>query len=493
MKSKWLLFFCAGLVALLDSTLNAIAQAQDIWDEMIPVHGQYSKTYMKTDWSRLGTGKNVADKDESDYFWKTVIGQDVHRKYGRGTHVLKNLAYKVNWRGKPRSKRSKLFTFKNCDKVTIENVAIIQNEPYKGSYTFFIKNCKDVYLKNIFISGAVSHRHITINGAENILIDNIEIEGRDYNGNGKYEGSGGIYIHNGDGKRRHANNLKFTVVQNCYIHDFDDVKPRGNFPEGIAIVSPADGIIFNCYVENYKLPGAENAMQITTRRYDKNYGEGHVFRIERCINKRATYNKQGSVWYMPKKYKDNHIIWANNLYYNLNFAMSNKVDYIHHVNETFVMTQTNGPIFRLWNVRAPFYLYNNIFYYGTNKSTERLFLRTTGKDKDDKRALLNADFNLYYMSKPRKIYEDNMDFSNTVKSWIKWQQLGKDKNSVLTNSGSLFYKPDSNADRYILSSDSIARKVGGNKYIKHSHPGLRVSKNFFGSTRSSKYPNLGAF
>ena len=492
MNSKWLLFFSAGLLAFLNFTVNAIAQAQDIWDEMIPVHGQYSRTYMNTDWSRLGTGKDVADKDESDYFWKSVVGQNVRRTYSKGNHVLKNLAYKVTWRGKPDSKTRKLFTFKNCDKVTIENVAIIQNEPYKGSHTFFINNCKNVYLKNIFISGAVSHRHITINGAENILIDNIEIEGRDYNGNGKYEGSGGIYIHNGEGKRRHRNNLKFTVVQNCYIHDFDDVKPRGNFPEGISIVSPSDGIIFNCYIDNYKLPGAENAMQITTRRYDKNYGEGHVFRIERCVNKRATFNKQGSVSHMPKKYKDNHIIWANNLYYNLNFAMDNKVDDIHHVNETFVMTHTNGPVFRLWNVRAPFYLYNNIFYYGTENSTERLFLRT-GKDKDDKKALLKADFNLYYMRKPRKIYEDNTNSSNTVNSWTNWQQLGKDINSVFTKSGSLFYKPNSNVDRYILSNDSIAGKVGGSKYIKQSHPGLRVNKNFFGKSRSSNIPNLGAF
>jgi len=470
------------------------------WDELIARHGEYSRTYRDADWSTLGTGKDIADKAEADYQWQNVIGQKARKRFDGGDVVLRDLAYRVRWEGdRSPLKVGRLFSFHNCDSVTIENVAVVQEDRYKGRFTFWIQNCRRVLIRNCFISGSVCNRHINIRGAEYVLIENCEVEGRDYDGNGKYEGAGAIFIYNGEyvteppAHKRSGHNLQFTVVQNCYVHDFDDRKHKKHYPEGITVVSPADGIVFNCYIDNYRLPGANNAMQVTTRRCDDGYGEGHVFRIERCITKRCTYNKQGSVWYQPPPFKNNHIIWANNLYYDLNFAMDHKADFQHHVNQTWIMNAYAGPAYRIWGCRAGYVLYNSIYYYAPELRAPSMFHRTPGKDKDDKRKFVTADYNLYYMKTPGKFYQNSNSRDQRVPTWRDWQALEKDLHSTLTDSGSLFRSPDPDRDDYRLAADSIARAKGGTRYYNHEHPGLRVRKDFYGRPLSPTAPDLGAY
>jgi hypothetical protein len=60
-------------------------------------------------------------------------------------------------------------------------------------------------------------------------------------------------------------------------------------------------------------------MAVMHRRSDNAYGEGHVARVERCKVNNGLYSKQGAA---PASNDtiDNHTIWANNIFNNINFA-----------------------------------------------------------------------------------------------------------------------------------------------------------------------------
>jgi hypothetical protein len=479
-------------IILLLSLIPLCAWALDPWGEMIAKHGRYSTLY-ESDWSTLGNAKQNWDRSPRDYTWKDGLS-GVKRSYSGSLCEVKNIARKVD-SGDVGGSRI-LFNFAHCDKTIIENVAIWFTDKYSFSHTFaFINNHGDIYIKNLYIRGAVQSTHIYVKGGDYIYMNNIEIEGIDYTGDGKEENGRGIYLLGGECASEGNCSVgpfdpfDFFVLQNIYIHDFDGDKPKGNFPEAIGISSGGDGIVFNCFVEHWtaKNPGQAIIMQVVHRRSDKAYGEGHIMRVERCIVNDGLYVKQGAASAYNDT-TDNHTIWANNIFNNVNIAADFRQEDEYFVNNTWLMSTAKQ--FRIWNQRRTMHIYNNIVYYDGNNGPSEFFTKNSSWDSDDKRNFWDIDYNLYYGHTPPRIWQDGKDASRTV-NWSGWQKLGKDKHSRITNSGALFAASPS-AYQYTLAGNSLARNAGSSKYVGHANVGLRVDKDFFGKTRSSQTPDIGA-
>jgi hypothetical protein len=473
-------------IILLLSLIPLCAWALDPWGEMIPVHGRYSKLY-ESDWSKLGTAKQNWDRSPGDYTWKTGLS-GLKRTYSGSLCEVKNIARKVG--AGDRGSSSILFDFNNCDKTIIENVAIWFTDKYSFSYTFRFQHSNDVYIKNLYIRGGVQATHVELRGGRYVYMNNVEIEGVDYTGDGKEENGRGVWIFGGlcaaEGSCQTGpyQPFKFFVLQNMYIHDFDGDKYKGNFPEAIAITSAGDGIVFNCFAEHWRANG-NVIMQAGHRRVDSAYGQGYVTRIERTIVNDGIYLKQGAAW-TYNDHSDNHTIWANNIFNGINIAADFKQEEQDYVNNTWLMTSQTP--FRVWNQRRMLHFYNNLIYFNGGGPSQ-FFNRTPGQDTDDKRLLWDADNNLYYGHTPSRIWADANSSRNA--NWSTWQNLGKDKHSKLTNSDPLFANKPNNF-LYTLASNSLARGMGSAKYVNNSRAGLRVNKDFFGKTRSSQTPDIGA-
>jgi hypothetical protein len=470
--------------------LPASAWALDPWGEFIPEHGQYSTLY-QSDWGNLGTAKDIWDRSPSDYTWTTGLS-GVNRSYSGSLCELKNIARKVSAADK--AGLDVLFDFRNCDQIVIENVAIWYTDEYQYEQGFQILSSKNLYMKNVYLRGAPRSNHIIMKGGDYVYISNLEIEGVDYTGDGKEENARGIYLLGGECKAEGDcsvgpyNPFNFFVIQNAYIHDFDGDKYKGNNPEAIGATGAGDGIVFNCYVEHWTAvnPGQAIIMQVSNRRSDNAYGEGHISRVERCIVNDGRYIKQGS-GYAFNDTKDNHTIWANNIFSNLNIALDFKQDDEYFVNNTWLLT-TQTP-FRVWNQRRMVHFYNNLMYF-TGGGPSHVFNKTPGNDTDDKRLFWDVDNNLYYGNTPSLIWRDANSSRNS--NWSTWQSLGKDVHGVLTNSGPLFESYDPNSHQYALSSDSLARGMGSPNYVNYPRAALKVDKDFFGRQRSTQSPDVGA-
>jgi hypothetical protein len=466
--------------------LPASAWALDPWGEFIPEHGQYSTLY-KSDWSNLGTAKDIWDRSPSDYTWTTGLS-GVNRSYSGSLCEIKNISRKVG--AGDVAGNTVLFDFNNCDKTVIENVAIWYTDKYPFAYTFRFRHSNDVYIKNLYIRGGVQATHVELRGGRYVYMSNIEIEGIDYTGDGKEENGRGVWLYGGECSSENCEigpyqPFTFFVLQNMYIHDFDGDKFKGNFPEGIAITSAGDGIVFNCVVEHWRANG-NVIMQVGHRRVDAAYGEGHVSRVERTIVNDGIYLKQGAAWTYNNN-SDNHTIWANDIFDGINIASDFKQEDQYYVNDTWLMT-TQTP-FRVWNQRRTAHFYNNLIYFNGGGPSQ-FFNKTPGQDTDDKRLLWDVDNNLYYGHTPSLIWADANSSRNS--NWSTWQNLGKDVHSVLTNSGPLFESYDPNAHQYALSSDSLARGIGSPNYVNYPQASLRVNKDFFGRQRSTQSPDVGA-
>jgi hypothetical protein len=147
--------------------------------------------------------------------------------------------------------------------------------------------------------------------------------------------------------------------------------------------------------------------------------------------------------------------------------------------------------FRIWNQRRMIHVYNNLVYYDCNNCPNELFKKTPNRDSDEKRRFWDIDYNLYYGHTPTIIWRDDISSSRNL-IWFGWQNLGKDMNSKVIKSGSLFADMDSKNYQYALVRDSLAKSGGSSKYVNHASPGLRVDRDFFGRVRSPQVPDIGA-
>jgi len=460
-----------------------------IWRELVPEPGKYSRSYMYMDWSDTAlTGKNIADKNENAYTWQNVVGESAQVSiYNQNDVMISNQFLKVAWDAtNPAYYGTTLYDINSCKRVFIENVAIVQLDNAVGRDTIRIQNCDEVYIKNVFISGSASPYHIRIDGAKYVVIDGVEIEGRDY-GAGKVCGNG-IWINNDD-PESYSNDLQFLVIQNSYIHDYE-AGPAVN-QDGIAVTSASDGILFNNYIEDWIIGApADCAIDISYRRSDARYGSNYVFRVERNI-----FDGYSAVKCNGWSFQGNKMLFCNNLYFDVWSVFFHSGYSVYRINETYIWDDTNAQGYKIWNDSAdcePYAILNNCLYYAFPGNTLATFFYKTPNHPGDMRSFIQCASNLYYMSAPSSYFYKDADVpSNTVFTFAAWKALGKDTGSLLTNTGTLFLDA-SNYD-FRMANGTVASGKANRDYLNHTNAGMRVHKDFLGYYRSTTAPCAGAF
>jgi hypothetical protein len=449
----------------------------NLWEEMIPEHGRYSAAYELMDW-QTENGKSLADKDENDYTFTNI--DETKYIYQNQKYVkLSGLHLSPTWstHNEPDYSGTSLIQIKDCDYVYIEDIAIkLTDEKTRDSIR--ITNCKEVYIKNVWISGTATN-HIRIQGAKYVVVDGVEVEGRDYNGTKK--SGNGIKIENGLDSLDYDYDLVFSITQNSYIHDCDSYDGNSE-RDAIALSSCSQGILFNCYIENWKLgEGTEQAIDLSHRRNDSDYDNSYIYRVEKCTIMNCEQNKiSGS-----QAHTGNKIIFANCEFINSYFALA-QADYeVYLVNNTFIYDDFFAQLVKQWGQTGNAYLANNFIY--SSGAMDRIFYSSFSEDK---RQYINADYNLYYMPDTSSDWYKDLYSTYSVSDFTDWQTAGKDTNSTKLNSGSNF----SNLTTYNLTlpSGSVAENSGGITYVNHSQQALKVAHDMNKNSRSATSPSAGA-
>lgn len=440
---------------------------------IIMEHGKYSDVYLR-DWSALPTGKeliqnNLAKNIKSalglgagDPFdlktgagFQSVIGEQKQMtkiwKKGNSKEIqIKNLAYKVSWNSAGDGNNI-LFYIEGYDRVVIENLAIIQTDSdYRLKNTIRIVGCGEVIIKNVYVAGTVSQHHIGIYGCKYATIENVEVAGVDYFGKGTYRNGGGISVANGEYVA--TNNpklLKWLTIQNCYIHDLDDGDyqhgdPNWRNQDGILLESPMDGILFNCYFENWKLKYGDAAIDAGHRGYrypegsayspDPNDPVHHFFRIERNIIDNCSHAKS------PGYDSGNTLFWANNLFINSSFTDYHYGFQEYFAHNTYIFNSdyefdyflSLESIAKLTSNLA--YFHNCLFYLAPSNVTRKFnsFISQHWRDTFSNRwKEYHADNNIYRIGMlPDYWVKKNNDPGNNI-DLSEWKGVGNDLNSFI--------------------------------------------------------------
>ena len=154
-----------------------------------------------------------------------------------------------------------------------------------------IEGCKKVNVRDCGLQGDFNMKHylLDIFACDSIFIDKVEIYSMHTCPGTK--GGGGIRVNpqqlNSANYKIPAgcSPAKWIVIQDCYFHDYyGGCEPHHDVP-GLASDDPANGIVFNCYFENWSCQGLDYSFRgyqdtaNITRYYDSTY----LSRIERNI------------------------------------------------------------------------------------------------------------------------------------------------------------------------------------------------------------------
>ena len=451
-------------------------------------HGDYSQAY-KSDWSTLPSGKFIPRKALSDFNFKTVIGDNVKKEYIDKELVhLTDIAYRVNWKGQYNKYRNALFLIRGCIKVNIENIAIIQKDSdYRASHSILIEDCKEVYLRSSYFSGSCRNYHIKIEGCEKVFIDNVEICGFDYGEKG-FRCGGGILINNGDPKQGgihgmlspNPSNLSWCVIQNCFIHDNLDADEKRNL-DGINLLSASDGIVFNCFFENWNKGDA--ALDISHRRKDSAY-INKFYRVERNIYKNCKRVKTPG-----NSHNSCKLFFANNIYLNVHFVDYHQGWDVYHIHETFVYENVPSPIFfyTLQGVNNGHSYLTNCLINVEGKNLKSVYFQKGVYGPTEYKAL-KADFCVYAMPLPGSWLRGP---EIKITTWKDWQKANDyENNSIMTSDDVGLWKFEKRD--YRLTSGSSAASYGSGDYLITTDKRMTVDRDFNGKIRP-KTPSAGAF
>ena len=460
-------------------------------DDLVPEHGRYSETY-QSDWAQLPTGKELAARDPTQLDFRDVVGEDVRQVIADQEEVrIADQALRVHWNRPECDKyRSTLFLIRNCEKVVIENMAVIQTDAdFRASSTFFLEDCGSVTIRDSYLAGSCDKAMIRIEGCREYFIDRVEVSGDDHGEDGVLSGPG-IFINNGagldpkTGKQRqlysqNPRELEFGVIQNCYIHDYPQVH-KGRNHDGILFHAPADGIVFNCVFENYE---GDSCLDISHRRNDAAYRD-HVYRIERCIFDRChrvkTNGAVGSA--------DCALIWANNLY--LDSAITDyHVGWPNwHLHETFAYTHRPA-YFLTMNCRdkeSPT-LFVNCLLHGPH-SVRNMYEPWANEGQEP--AAMRPDYFLYFMAPPQAWLRQRGEGGEVITTWREWQRAGFDTNSKLLPDDPAFV--DAAGRDFRPRATSAVVGAGAVDLPGRNDPRLAVTRDFAGQPRPMP-PSCGAF
>lgn len=453
--------------------------------QIIPEHGRYSDVY-QGNWSVLPNGKLFWRKKLSDYSFSREPGEKFQKTYYNESKIhLKDIALQVHWKKPYEKYGNTLFLIRGCDQVIVENVAITQLDPdYRASHSIFVEDCKQVIIRNCYFSGTSGSYHVRIEGCEEVFIDNVEISGFDYGENGVRCG-GGIFVNNGDSKAGgnrgmvspNPKDMKWCVIQNCYIHDNLATDKRRN-QDGILIHSASDGIVFNCYFENWKEGDA--SLDVSHRRADELY-RNHIFRVERNI-----FDNADRVKTPGNSHPSCKLFFANNLYINTFIGDYHRGWDVHHVNETYIFEKGGFSFFRLWGMSNGSTHFRNCLLYVEPPGLHNVYFQGENGRPNEYR-LLRPDFLVYIMPKPLCWLGGQ---GQKITAWEDWQNDERDRNSHFQGPISCFVDPK--RGDYRLLPQSPATNFGCSDFVLQKHPGMKVERDFCGVVRSEK-PSAGAF
>ncbi len=474
------------------------ASAPTVTDDIIPEHGKYTAAY-QSDWSKLPTGDVLARKNLAGVEFQDVQGEQVKKEWhGEKKVVISNLNLRVKWQ-QPKADKfgTTLFYIENADEVVIENLSIISEDPdYRQYHTIYIEGANRVTIRNLYLAGTVQMYHIRLEGCKDVFIDNVEIAGIDYSGNGRCRLGGGIWINNGDGKpglpALTAKNPKlpgWQIVQNCYIHDNTEDDGVGRNQDGVLVHSASNGLIFNCVVENWLRPGCDAALDMSFRRDEPEY-QDRFFRIERNIVKNSTFYK--SVGKVPGP---DTLFFANNLFINSTLGDYHReaADTVF-VNNTYIFDLSKAPAVLkgfvargaegyacLWGYSGRTILNNSLLF----KPGGQFFMfYQNAEPPEDKYKNFAPNHNIYAVGAASTSWLRTAQQGVVFKTFDDWRAAtSQDANSILLKAGTDIFT-DYAAGDYRPKKGALAAGIADPTYLKPSDPNQKVDRDFHGVLRS---------
>lgn len=456
---------------------------------VIRQRGVYSQDYAG-DWRNLPTGDVLARRDLAAIPFQDVVGEEARKSWvGEDEVRISDLALRVRWNGESNKMRTTLFTIRECRRVVIENVAIVQLDPdYRGYETIRIEDCDEVIIRNSHFGGTVQSYHLRLDGCGAALFERVEIAGHDHGELGR-RGGGGIFIQNGaTGRGGPRDNMISTpnprlmswlVIQHCYFHGLTASDGKRRNQDGILVHSPTEGIIFNCVVEDWSEAHGDAAMDVGFRRADLENG---FFRIERNIFRRCTLAKSPG----DKGHPSNALLWVNNLFDGGFFGDYHGTWPLHHVHNTYLI-RDRQPLYKLWGRNeGPAYLHNCLVYNAGEAAYQVVFQNDQGEPTRFRNLAL--DHNAYLMPPPDKWVGGK---GETVGSWETWQTDEKqDRHSVMAAPQAVFADPAKGDFRLLPNSFPVGK--ASPRYLNPEQPWLKVDRDFLGNPRPAE-PAAGAF
>jgi len=456
--------------------------------ETIETVGQYSPDYL-SDWSKLPTGDQLARHDPAAFAWQEVIGEDVRRNIHDQDEVrLADLAWRVTWQGEANKMRTTLVTIRECKRVVIENVAILQSSPdFRGYDTIRIEDCDEVIVRNVYVAGPVQSAHLRLDGCGKALFDRVEVAGAD-DGQGGLRAGCGIFIQNGATGRGgprdnmittpNPRELTWLDIRNSWFHDYTAGDGTRRNQDAVLIHSPTGGIVFNNVVENWSDKVADAAMDIGFRRSDL---ANHTFRVERNLLRNCTLCKSPG----DKGDPSNALIWCNNVFQNAFFGDYHGRWPLYLVHNTWLYDNTRGPVYKLWGTNEGPVIFENNLIWRTGEPAYQVVYQNDRKLPTRYRNTA-FDHNLYLMSTPDAWVSGD---GASVKEWAAWQAEGQDAHSVIADTADIFVDRVDGNLRPVQGSAAVG--LGTGKYLAETHPGLAVTRDFLGRQRPVR-PATGA-
>jgi hypothetical protein len=491
-------------------------------EDLIPVHGRYSAVY-EQDWSLLGNGKEEAQHDLSNIEFTAVTYQESGSKNeayyftDQESAVIKDVALEITWDVSESSNYNTSFIYiNNVEDITIENLYIKQmNDEQLGSYTIVINDCGKLHIKNVYISGPIRKSHISVDDCEEVLIENVELAGKaiEHDGNEYYIMGGGISIDFGSKGSQPLREPKWLVMQNIYIHDFNFTEIDGDRNhDAIAIRSPGDGILFNTYIENWRLSGINDqgydvsgsGMDIGHARWElgSDY-TNKLFRVERNVLVNSPSNKTAAY-----DWESNSLFFANNIYYNSSLLSYSCKTPIYQIHETHYI-DADFAANEVWKStgctlagdgipHAQVYRENSLVV-ATDSVLEKFVTLSGGLSSSlDGDNILNYDHNTYLFNADpiawqNSLLEEEDPGIPYLMSWSDWQANGQDVNSTYNKTSDDCFKDAANGDFSLLSTCE-AKNNGSNNYKNLiDYDGTKVMQDFNGNERDELTPSAGAF
>ncbi|WP_167854961.1 right-handed parallel beta-helix repeat-containing protein [Mangrovimicrobium sediminis] len=352
-------------------------------------------------------------------------GHRVQQRWnGKDQVVISDMSAKILWNRAAAKYKTTLFHIRRAKVVVIENLNIETGDSDSRMYdTIHIENANRVIVRNSRFAGSVRHYHLRFDNVRELILENVEIAGVEYEGLPGFRGGGGIYFRSKPVKK--SDMARYTApawveISGCRIHDYTAGEAHRNH-DGINLDSPGDALIHNCEIRNWGRDGeiADAAIDVSYR-LPKVPGDHQITVTGNRIENASFVKTPG---FGPFT---NTILWEANTFIDTQVA-----DYhggystVYRSNHFLLLSRDK--FYRMWKQKTAG---RTIFEGNTICSTKRLgmvyFMNDTGVAS--KAELLSTRENSYYMQPPgRWLGGDRAQIAD----WNMWLAAGYDRGSTL--------------------------------------------------------------